>query len=138
MEIESINPKYYTLKEFTFTDGTTLNDLSVEYLTLGTPNYDENNNITNAIIYFHGTTGNYASIKRIKDAVGRNLPFDTDKFFFVSLSTLGTPGSSCPSTSELYNNYPEYNILDMVNFNRKFLNEALNIKKPLGLIAYND
>lgn len=135
MQIESINPKYYNLKEFTFTNGTTLNDLSVEYLTLGTPEYDENNNITNAIIYFHGTTGNYASIKRISDVLGKNLPFDTDKFFFVSLSTLGTPGSSSPSTSELYNKYPEYNVLDMVNFNRKFLSEALRIKKPLGLIG---
>lgn len=135
MQIESINPEYYTLKEFTFNNGTTLNDLCVEYLTFGTPKYDENNNITNAIIYFHGTTGNYTSIKRISDVLGENLPFDTDKFFFVSLSTLGTPGSSSPSTSKLYNKYPEYNILDMVNFNKKFLDEALNIKKPLGLIG---
>lgn len=135
MQIESIDAEYYTLDNFIFTEGTELRNLTVEYLTLGTPIYDEEGKITNAIIYFHGTSGNYASIKRIKEAIGENLPFDTDKFFFVSLSTLGTPGSSSPSTSKLYNKYPEYTILDMVNFNKKFLSDALNIEKPLGLIG---
>jgi homoserine O-acetyltransferase len=135
MQIESIDPDYYTLDNFTFINGTTLENLTVEYLTFGTPTYDEEGNINNAIIYFHGTSGNYASIKRISEAVGQGLPFDTDKFFFVSLSTLGTPGSSSPSTSKLFNEYPDYSILDMVNFNKKFLKQALKIKKPLGLIG---
>ena len=135
MEIESINPEYYTLDNFTFINGTTLENLTVEYLTFGTPSYDEEGNINNAIIYFHGTSGNYASIKRISEAVGKGLPFDTDKFFFVSLSTLGTPGTNSPSTSKLFNKYPEYTVLDMVNFNKKFLKQALKIKKPLGLIG---
>ena len=135
MEIESINPEYYALDNFTFINGTTLENLTVEYLTFGTPSYDEEGNINNAIIYFHGTSGNYASIKRISEAVGKGLPFDTDKFFFVSLSTLGTPGTNSPSTSKLFNKYPEYTVLDMVNFNKKFLKQALKIKKPLGLIG---
>ncbi|MBR0471876.1 MAG: alpha/beta fold hydrolase [Methanosphaera sp.] len=135
MEIESINPDYYTLNNFTFNNGTTLENLKVEYITFGTPKYDEEGHITNAVIYFHGTSGNYASIKRIKEAIGENLAFDTNKLFFVSLSTLGTPGSSSPSTSDMFNEYPEYTVLDMVNFNRMFLKEALNIINPLGLIG---
>ena len=135
MQIESIDPEYYTLDNFTFINGTTLENLTVEYLTFGTPAYDDEGNISNAIIYFHGTSGNYASIKRISEAVGPGLAFDTDRFFFVSLSTLGTPGSSSPSTSELFNSYPNYTVLDMVNFNRKFLRRALKIEKPLGLIG---
>lgn len=135
MQIESINPEYYSMDTFTFSNGKILENLTVEYLTFGTPAYDEKGNITNAIIYFHGTSGNYASVKRISQAVGPGLPFDTDKFFFVSLSTLGTPGSSSPSTSGLFNEYPEYSIEDMVNFNRKFIKNALNIERPLGLIG---
>jgi homoserine O-acetyltransferase len=135
MDVESLNPEYYTLDNFTFENGETLENLTVEYLTLGTPFYDDEGNITNAIVYFHGTSGNYASIKRIQVAVGKDLPFDTDKYFFVSLSTLGTPGSSSPSTSGLYGDYPEYSVLDMVNFNKKFLMKALNIIKPFGLIG---
>lgn len=135
MQIESIDPEYYTLDTFTFLNGTTLENLTVEYITLGTPVHDEKGNITNAIVYFHGTSGNCFSIKRISEAIGEGLPFDPEKFFFVSLSTLGTPGSSAPSTQELFNEYPEYSITDMVNFNRKFLKEALNIERPLGLIG---
>lgn len=135
MQIESINPEYYTLDKFTFNNGTTLENLNVEYITFGTPKYDEEGHISNAVLYFHGTTGNYSSIKRIQEAIGKNLAFDTEKLFFVSLSTLGTPGSSSPSTSKLYNEYPEYTILDMVNFNKEFLEKGLNIINPLGLIG---
>lgn len=135
MEFESIPPEYAVLEEFTFENGEVLRNQPVEYLTLGTPEYDSQGHITNAIIYFHGTSGNYSSIKRIQNALGENLPFDTNKFFFVSLSTLGTPGTSSPSTSDLYDKYPEYSILDMVNFNKKFLREHLKIEKPFGLIG---
>lgn len=134
-EIESIKPEHAVLDEFTFTDNTSLENQPVEYMTLGTPEYDEEGYIKNAVIYFHGTDGNYSSIKRIRLALGENLPFDTDRFFFVSLSTLGTPGSSSPSTTGLYDKYPEYTILDMVNFNREFLKKHLKIRKPLGLIG---
>ncbi len=135
MNIEEIEPKYFTLDKFEFTDGTILENQPVEYITFGTPKYDSNHHITNAIIYFHGTTGNYGSIKRISEAVGVGLPFDTDEFFFVSLSTLGTPGSSCPSTSDLGGKYPEYEVLDMVNFNRQFIADCLNIIHPVGVIG---
>ncbi len=135
MDIESVSPKNYTLKEFKFVNGEVLKDQNVEYMAFGTPKYDDEGHISNAIIYFHGTSGNYGSIKRIGVALGKGLPFDTDEFFFVSLSTLGTPGSSSPSTSNLGCDYPEYGILDMVNFNRVFLEECLNIVHPLGLIG---
>lgn len=135
MQIESIDPKYYTLDKFTFENGKTLENLNVEYITFGTPRYDEEGHISNAVIYFHGTDGNFRSIKRIKEAIGKNLAFDTEKLFFVSLSTLGTPGSSSPSTSKLFNKYPEYTVLDMVNFNKEFIKKALNIINPLGVIG---
>lgn len=135
MDIESIPPKTYILKEFEFINGKKLENQPVEYMTLGTPEYDEDGHIINAVIYFHGTTGSYSSIKRINVVLGEDKPFGTDKFFFVSLSTLGTPGSSSPSTSGLHGDYPEYGVLDMVNFNKVFLKECLNIIHPLGLIG---
>lgn len=135
MDIESLEPKYYTLDKFEFLNNTVLENQTVEYLTIGTPQYDKEGHITNAVIYFHGTSGNYSSIKRISSMIGSNLPFDSDKLFFVSLSTLGTAGSSSPSSSGLNGDYPEYSILDMVNFNRQFLEESLNIIHPRGLIG---
>ena len=135
MDIESIEAKYYILDEFEFLSGTKLENQKVEYLTIGTPQYDDEGHIVNAVIYFHGTSGNYASIKRISSILGKDMPFDSDKLFFVSLSTLGTPGSCSPSVSGLNGDFPEYGILDMVNFNRKFLKDALNIVHPRGLIG---
>lgn len=135
MDIKSIKPNYYTLKSFEFINGRILEDQIVEYITLGTPRYDADGKICNAIIYFHGTTGNYSSINRISSMLVEGKPLSLDDYYFVSLSTLGTPGSSSPSTSGLNNDYPEYGVLDMVNFNRQFLEECLNITHPLGLIG---
>lgn len=135
MDLKELTPEYYTLDEFEFENGQILNDQVVEYTTFGTPQYDEENHITNAILYFHGTSGDYNSVKRIGKAVGKNLPLDPDKFFFISLSTLGTPGSCSPSTSKLENNFPEYTIVDMVNFNKTFIEKCFNIKHLKGVIG---
>ena len=135
MDIESLEPSYFVLDEFRFSCGTVLKSQPVEYLTIGTPDYDDEGHIINAVIYFHGTTGNYSSIKRISNALGEDLPFDTSKYFFVCLSTLGTPGSSSPSLSGMGGDYPKYTILDMVDFNRTFLEKCLNITHPVGLIG---
>lgn len=124
MDIKSIKPNYYTLKSFEFINGRILENQIVEYITLGTPRYDADGKICNAIIYFHGTTGNYSSINRISSMLVEGKPLSLDDYYFVSLSTLGTPGSSSPSTSGLNNDYPEYGVLDMVKV-------GLNVK--LGL-----
>ena len=50
MNIESISPEYYTLKEFKFNNGKVLENQTVEYMTMGTPQYDDEGHITNAII----------------------------------------------------------------------------------------
>lgn len=135
MNIEDIPPKYYVLDEFKFENGEVLENQKVEYITLGTPQYDDEGFITNAVIYFHGTSGNYGSIRRISEELGENRAFDTDKLFFISLSTLGTPGSCSPSTSNMGRNFPEYTIADMVNFNKQFIMECLNVKHLRGVIG---
>lgn len=135
MDLELIEPDYFTLDEFEFLNGRILHDLPVEYYSFGNPVYDDEGHIVNAIIYFHGTGGNFSSFKSINTMLDENQPFDMNKYFFVILSTLGTPGSSSPSSSGLNGDYPEYGILDMVNFNKKFIEERFNITHPLGLIG---
>ena len=70
MNIESISPEYYTLKEFKFNNGKVLENQTVEYMTMGTPQYDDEGHITNAIIYFHGTSGNYRINKKNRCGIG--------------------------------------------------------------------
>lgn len=104
-------------------------------MTFGTPIYDEKGIIKNAIIYCHGSLGRYSSMKKIAPLVGRGDVFDESKYFFISLSSLGSPGSCCPSTTDLKNKFPKYSIMDVVNFQKKFLLEKFNIRHVLGMIG---
>lgn len=130
-----LKAQYYTIKDFKFTSGAILPELNVEYATFGTEILDKEGNIVNGILYLHGSSGDYTSVKRIKDILGPGNLIDTDKYFIICPTALGSPGSSSPSTSNLGNKFPKYNIADMVNVQYRFLNEALNIKHLKGIIG---
>ena len=134
-DVESLEAEYFTLKEFKFKNGETLNDAKAEYISFGTPLYDENGIIKNALVYFHGSSGSCYSVRRISEYIGSGDLFDSDKFFFISLSALGCPNSSSPSTTGLKNKFPEYDVDDMVNFQKQFLEERFGIKHVNGLIG---
>lgn len=134
-DVESIEAEYFTLKEFKFKNGEVLKDAKVEFISFGTPDYDEDGIITNAVIYFHGSSGNCHSVKRISESMGSGEIFDTDKFFFISLSALGCPGSASPSTTGLMNRFQEYDVEDMVNFQKQFVEEKYGIKHLRGIIG---
>ena len=127
-------PENYTLSRFTFENGETIENLNVEYLTIGKPKYDENNLITNAIIYFHGSSGSASSVKRLSPIVGPNRPLDPENIFIISLSALGSPNSASPSNTLSYK-FPQYTIKDMVNFQFQFLKEKFNISHLKGVIG---
>ena len=130
-----LKPQYYTIKNFKFTSGAILPELNVEYATFGTKIVDREGNIVNGILYLHGSSGDYSSVKRIKDIVGPGNIIDTDKYFIICPTALGSPGSSSPSTSNLGPKFPKYNIEDMANVQYSFLNEALSIKHLKGIIG---
>lgn len=127
-------PKNYTLTKFTFENGETIENLNVEYLTIGKPKYNENNEIINAILYFHGSSGNAKSVKRLSPIVGPGRPLDLEYMFIISLSALGSPNSAAPSNSLSYK-FPKYTIMDMVNFQFQFIQEKFNISHLKGVIG---
>ncbi|MCC7553596.1 MAG: alpha/beta fold hydrolase [Methanobacteriaceae archaeon] len=129
------NPSYYKLKDFTFESGEVLKDLQVEYITLGEADYDSKGNIQNAILYCHGSSGDFGSIKRIKDLISENSLLTYKKYFFICLSGLGSPKSSAPSTTNLKSDFPNYSITDMANFQIVFLKEKFNINHLKGIIG---
>lgn len=124
----------YVMDSFEFSSGKVLNNVSVEYMTFGTPKYD-GDIITNAIIYCHGSLGNFSGVKKIFPLLYENAPFDENKYFFISMSALGSPGSCSPSSTNLKNKFPGYNIEDVVNFQKQFLAEKFNINHVLGIIG---
>lgn len=124
----------YVMDSFEFSNGEVLNDVDVEYMTFGTPKYD-GDIITNAILYCHGSLGNFTSAKKIFPLMYENAPFDENKYFFISISALGSPGSCSPSSTNLKNKFPKYSIEDVVNFQKQFLAEKFNLTHVLGIIG---
>lgn len=130
-----LKPQYYKIKDFKFKSGEVLPELKVEYTTFGTKKTDDSGNITNGILYLHGWSGDYSSVKRINDIVGSGNVIDTDKYYLICPTALGSPGSSSPSTSCLGSEFPKYTVEDMINVQYIFLAQALNIKHLKGIIG---
>ena len=112
-----------------------MNNVKVEYMTYGTPKYDENGIISNTILYCSGSLGNFSGINKILPLTFEGCPFDGEKYFFVSITALGSSGSCSPSSTGLKNKFPEYTIIDVVNFQKQFLAEKFGIAHVLGLIG---
>ncbi|WP_407392703.1 alpha/beta fold hydrolase [Methanobrevibacter sp.] len=123
------------MDSFEFENGEVLNDVKVEYMTFGTPKYDDKGVLNNAILYAHGSLGNYSSMKKIFPLSCKSDPFDKEKYFFISISSLGSPGSCSPSATDLKNRFPKYSLVDVVNFQKQFLKEKFGIEHVLGLIG---
>ena len=128
-------PKYESIKNFKFKSGEILPELSVEYATFGTKKTDANGNITNGIVYLHGSSGDYSSVKRVKDILGPGKVIDTDDYFVICPTSLGNPGSSSPSTSGMGHLFPKYTVEDMVNASYALLNQKLGVKHLKGIIG---
>ena len=125
----------YTLDEFEFDYGNVLNDVKVEYTTTGTPIYDDEGNIINAVIFCHRYNGNYSSITDLHQLIGPNSSLADLNFFYISITALGCPNSCSPSTTNLKFDFPKYSIKNRVDFKRKFLAEKFNITKVLGVFG---
>ena len=123
------------MESFEFENGKVLKDVTVEYVTFGTPKYDEEGLLINVIVYNHGSLGNFLSMRKIFPLSYEGGPFDKDKVFFISISALGSPGSCSPSTTGLKNKFPKYSVRDVVNFQKQFLKEKFNISHILGIIG---
>ena len=137
MKTQEFNAGYYTyvMDKFEFESGSILDNVVVEYSLRGTPKYDEDGNICNAIIFCHRFNGNYASIDDLYYLTKKGGVFDSEEYCFISITSLGFPESCSPSTTGLKHNFPKYSIKDRVNFKRQFLAEKFNIKKVHGILA---
>ncbi len=130
-----LTPEYYHVKNFKFESGEVIEDLKIQYATTGTAKKDGQGNITNAVVFCHGFSGNYAQIKLIKGMVGPGKPFDTNKYFFILPTAIGSPGSSSPSVSGLGPKFPKYTVADMIVAQYLLVTKHLNIKHLAGVVG---
>lgn len=127
--IESGN---HIMESFEFESGRVLENVCVEYGTSGTPKYDEDGNIINAVVYCPTLKGANSILAQHHNVI---YDFNRDEYFFIKITSLGTPDSCSPSSTGLRHNFPPYTNKDRVNFKRQFLAEKFNIKKLLGIIG---
>lgn len=125
----------YTLNEFEFESGAVLEDVVVEFSSKGTPKFDDDGNISNAVIYCHPFNGNYSAANNLGKLLEEGAPLDLNEYFFISITSLGFPESCSPSTTDLRNDFPKYTIKDRVNFKRQFIREKFGLTHILGVIG---
>ena len=130
-----LNLLHHTFKNFKFQSGAILNEIKLEYATLGKVRRDSEGNIMNAILFLHGWSGDYSSFKRFNEFTKPGQAFDKNKYFIICTTALGSPGSSAPSTSNLNTDFPTYTIEDMVNAQYRLLTEHLNVKHLRGIVG---
>jgi homoserine O-acetyltransferase len=130
-----LKPRYHTIKEFEFQSGKLLPEITLEYATQGVKETDEAGKITNAILYLHGWTGSYASVENLADVIGPGKTIDTNRFYVISPTALGSPGSVSPSTSGKGPEFPDYTIKDMVEAHYQLINQKLGIEHLKGIMG---
>ena len=123
------------MESFEFESGRVLENVNVAYFTSGTPKYDDEGNIINAIIHSPTLQGQYSFFSNYLDLAETN-GLNDDDYFFIRIFSLGNPESCSPSTTNLRHNFPEYTFKDRINFKKQFLAEKFgNIKKLFGIIG---
>ena len=119
----------YVIKNFTFTDGTTLPQLRIHYRTLGKPVKDSHGIVRNAGLIGHGTGGSGAGFLTAQFAgelFGPGQTLDATKYFIILPDGIGHGKSSKPSDG-LHARFPHYGYTDMVTASFRLLTEGLAI-----------
>lgn len=109
--------------EFTFHDGSQLENLNLGYITFGNPEGE-------AVLILHGTNGSGSAMLApsfANNLFGENQPLDAKKYFIIMPDALGT-GSSAKPSDGLKNQFPKYNYDDMVQAQYRLVTEGLGIK----------
>ena len=108
----------YIVKDFRFSDGRTLPEVSLHYTTLGTPQRDASGRTTNAVVILHGTNrhGGVFLVPSFAGALfNQGQLLDTSKYYVVLPDQLAAgAGKSTKPSDGLRATFPKYDYSDMV------------------------
>ncbi len=119
----------YTIHQFRFTDGESLQNLRLHYVTFGTPRTDGSGKTTNAVLIIHGTGGSTSQFVSNRFAGVLFRPggdLDARRYFIVIPDEIGHGKSSKPSDG-LRTKFPHYGYHDMVHASYLLLTNALRV-----------
>ena len=121
----------FTIADFTFENGGTLEELNLHYITLGTQGFDSNGKINNAVLLLHNTTGSGRTWLKpglANELFGTGQVLDLAKYFVVIPGMIGFANSSKPSDG-LRAGFPNYRYDDMVVSTYRLLTEGLGVDR---------
>ena len=121
----------FTIANFEFGSGEVLDELTLHYMTLGTPSHDSDGTIANAVLLIHNTTGSsrtWLEPTLADELFGEGQALDLRKYYVVIPDMVGFGASSKPSDG-LRARFPHYRYDDMVVSAHRLLTEGLGIRR---------
>jgi homoserine O-acetyltransferase/O-succinyltransferase len=119
----------FTVRDFHFRSGETLDALRLHYTTLGTPVRDARGRVTNAVLILHGTGGDGHQFLRPQFSgvlfVAGGL-LDARKYFIILPDGIGHGKSSKPSDG-LHAHFPHYDYDDTVAAQYALVTKGLHV-----------
>ena len=119
----------YTIRNFRFTDGESLPELRIHYITMGQPRRDASGVVRNAVMVLHGTTGSGSQFvgKGFAGVLfGPGELLDTAKYYVILPDGIGHGHSSKPSDG-MHAHFPHYGYTDMVEAQHALLTQGLGV-----------
>src|SRR6201996_2019339 len=119
----------YVLQNFRFGSGDTLPQLTLHYLTLGSPKRDAQGHVDNAILLLHGTGGDRRTLLNpvfADELFGPGQPFDINRYYLILPDDIGHGDSSKPSDG-LHMRFPHYDYDDMVRAQYLMLTQGMQV-----------
>jgi len=106
----------FVIRDFRFQSGEVLHELTLHYVTLGTPRRDTTGHIANAVLILHGTGASGAGFLAPNFAgqlFAQGQPLDPGRYYLIIPDSIGHGGSTKPSDG-LRAGFPHYGYNDMV------------------------
>ncbi|WP_158904049.1 alpha/beta fold hydrolase [Burkholderia sp. L27(2015)] len=119
----------FVVNSFQFSDGTTLPQIKLHYVTLGTPHRDSHGRVTNAVLLLHGTTGTgkaFLAAPMRRELFAPGQPLDASRYYIILPDGLGRGGSSKPSDG-LRARFPHYGYNDVVAAQYQLVTQGLGV-----------
>ncbi|MEO6022460.1 MAG: alpha/beta fold hydrolase [Burkholderiales bacterium] len=118
-------PKLFTIPQFTFENGKTIDNMRVAYDAYGELSTARDN----AILVVHGASQGRNGYRIF---IGPGKAFDTNKYFVITVDAIGGGGSSKPADG-LGAEFPAYTIRDMVRAQHQLLTQGLGLQKLVAV-----
>lgn len=119
----------YTVSNFRFKSGETLEKMNLHYTTVGKPTTGPDGKVNNAVLIMHGTTGygkGFLNDRFAGNLFGPDQLLDTNKYYIILADAIGHGQSSKPSDG-LHMRFPKYTYDDMVEAQYQLLTEHLDV-----------